>query len=119
MGKKKPRKERTTGRGLWDDDGSQFSNPYFERKLGKRRKEGLCVACGKKKCKCKSSEREPTLEDIERQKGKEKLDKYFRKELHKYRNSRSKEGREMKKFKQEEKIERRRVEDERIANKDW
>jgi len=136
--KKKPRKPRITGRGLWDDDGIWFTNPYFGKKLEERREKGLCIACGgeihrvridkekgwydtRKVCCCKSSEEELTQEQTE----KEKKKKIFDKEAHTqwqsngYRWSKSKEGRKRKENKKEEKIERRKIEDERIANKDW
>lgn len=57
----KTRKKRTTGFDLCSGCYSFECNPMtmskkFQSKVSKRLKDGLCVACGKEKCACKSKE---------------------------------------------------------------
>lgn len=55
----KIRKKRTSGYNLCDCCYSYQCNPLmmskkFKMKIEKRKKNDLCVACGKNPCKCKS-----------------------------------------------------------------
>lgn len=58
----KERKDRTKGQDLcpyclsFGCDGVNMS-PKFERKMRKRREQGLCPSCGHQPCRCKSGDR--------------------------------------------------------------